>query len=94
MSNQDSITDLEKHFPRLVEEIALEWGYPKFPDYIDHLLLDDRGDRQGFPETVVSELMFLRMVGEELLRHTDPPDANSVWDNPQYIKSSGHDGSD
>lgn len=58
------------------------------------MLIDERGDRHGFPETAVSELLFLQQVHDTLLNLGDWPDAESVWADPQYIKGVGHDGSD
>lgn len=58
------------------------------------MLIDERGDRHGFPEAVVSGLLFLQQVRDTLLNLADWPDAKSAWADPQYIKSVGHDGSD
>jgi hypothetical protein len=87
-------SELEQHYPRIAEGIVLQWGHPQLDQYVDRILIDERGDRQGFPETVVSELLFLQQVHDTLLNLKDWPDAKSVWADPQYIKSAGHDGSD
>ncbi len=48
-------------FPRIAERIALFDGEPPFAArYLDQLMIDQRGDRQGFPIEVGRELMRLR----------------------------------
>jgi len=55
----DEVTALEKRFPRIASELCMLWKTPEIEHYIDSLLLDDRGDRMGFPIDVLDELMFL-----------------------------------
>jgi hypothetical protein len=55
----DEISALEKRFPRIAREISLLWSGNEIVDYIDSLLLDNRGERMGFPIEVLDELMFL-----------------------------------
>jgi hypothetical protein len=48
-------------FPRIAERIALFDGEPPFAArYLDQLMIDQRGDRQGFPIEIGRELMRLR----------------------------------
>jgi hypothetical protein len=48
-------------FSRIAERIALFDGEPPFAArYLDQLMIDQRGDRQGFPIEVGRELMRLR----------------------------------
>jgi hypothetical protein len=53
------ISALEQRFPRIAKEISILWGSNEINDYIDSLLLDNRGERMGFPIEVLDELMFL-----------------------------------
>ena len=53
---------IEKRFPRLAGELCQHWKSASIDQYIDSLLLDDRGDRMGFPIDVLDELMFLAGV--------------------------------
>lgn len=55
----DEISSLEVRFPRIANEICSRWRGEEIDPYIDGLLLDDRGDRMGFPIDVLDELMFL-----------------------------------
>ena len=88
------VSELEQRYPRIAEGMVLQWGHPQLDQYVDSLLIDDRGDRHGFPEAVASELLFLQQVHDVVLSFRDWPNAKSVWVDPQYIKSVGHDGSD
>jgi hypothetical protein len=38
------------------------WGKPQLIDYFDKLMLDDRGNRKGFPREVMSDLWLLEKV--------------------------------
>ena len=52
---------LRNGFARIVNHIAAIWDDPQaFDRYVDSLLVDTRGKRQGFPLPVVAELAELR----------------------------------
>ena len=55
----DDISAIEKRFSRIANELTSLWATKDIDRYIDSLLLDDRGDRIGFPIDVLDELMFL-----------------------------------
>ncbi len=44
-------------FPRIGEKISLMWGYVELQNYLGTIILDERGDRQGFPKPVLAALM-------------------------------------
>jgi hypothetical protein len=46
-------------YPRVAERIRGLWGTPQCDVYLDELLIDRRGGRQGFPPDVVSALLML-----------------------------------
>jgi hypothetical protein len=50
-----------KKIPHVFEKIKKLWGFPAFFNYMDNLMLVERGreGRQGFPEDVYRELMAL-----------------------------------
>jgi hypothetical protein len=53
--------DLLRQFPRIANAMALTWSEPdSFPAYLDELLIDRRGNRQGFPRQIQQELLALR----------------------------------
>jgi hypothetical protein len=56
------VSSLEKRFPRIVDKITMMWGAKEFPEFLSSLMIDDRGDRQGFPLDVIEEMMFLHEI--------------------------------
>ncbi len=53
--------ELSARFPRVLNRIAEVWNKPQHADrYFDELLLYSRGVRQGFPQSVISEITSLR----------------------------------
>ena len=63
-------------FPRIGNLIAALWRDPNsLRRYVDDLLVDKRGNRQGFPVDVLSELFALRAYYDEL-----NPQASQPWE--------------
>lgn len=62
-----SVSAIEKSFPRISQEVCNLWQASEIDRYIDGLLLDDRGDRMGFPIEVLDKLMFLAGVRWHLI---------------------------
>ncbi|MHB1238665.1 MAG: hypothetical protein ACYCY7_14005 [Gallionella sp.] len=46
-----------EQFPRIGEKISLMWGYVELQKYLSNIILDDRGDRDGFPKPVLDALV-------------------------------------
>ena len=66
---------LMRRFPRIANQLAAVWSEtPSLRSYLDGLLVDDRGHRQGFPQDVLIELLSLRLYHASL--HPQEP---SVW---------------
>ena len=63
----ESVSHIEKLYPRIANELCGMWKSSQIDNYIDSLLLDDRGDRMGFPLDVLDDLMFLAGVRWYLL---------------------------
>jgi hypothetical protein len=53
------MTALEEKFPRITSAITLLWGNPEMDTYFSRITVDDRGDREGFPPEVMSDILFL-----------------------------------
>lgn len=54
-----SISAIEARFPHIARRLEALWQTPQIDLYMDSLLIDTRGSRQGFPPDVLDELMFL-----------------------------------
>ena len=66
--------DLAVRFPRIVNAIAAQWYDPwRCCAYLDSLLIDDRGGRQGFPFGIILEISDLRSYRESDGRRPLPP---------------------
>ncbi len=59
---------IEVAFPKIMEKIILIWGHPECEKFLNNLMIDDRGNRQGFNMNVMGELMLLAALAE----HGDP----------------------
>ena len=58
---------LMRRFPRIANQLAAVWSdTPSVRSYLDSLLVDDRGNRQGFPPDVLREMLSLRLYHENL----------------------------
>jgi len=72
--------NLEEKFSRILDKLMALWGTDEFDVYMSELMIDDKGDRQGFPAEIVSELFVLSMAHDEYLiamkEHADDPWAN------------------
>lgn len=53
---------LEQKFPRIAMRLVEIWESEVCRDYLHSLLMDDRGDRQGFPSDVMDELLMLDSI--------------------------------
>ncbi len=73
-------------FPRIANLIAVLWQDPNsLRRYIDDLLVDKRGNRQGFPLDVLRELFALRAYYDEV----NPRDFPAVGGDEQRRMSFG-----
>ncbi|MGH8671528.1 MAG: ankyrin repeat domain-containing protein [Burkholderiales bacterium] len=66
--------ELEKLYPRILEKIANLWDTPEVETCLNDLLVNERDTRQGFPPHIVTELLALYNVYEELHRKTEDTD--------------------
>jgi hypothetical protein len=48
---------VERSFPRIAATIREHWGKRALDDYFAKLVIDERGDRQGFSMDVLSAIM-------------------------------------
>lgn len=68
---------LSRQYPRIVNKLSALWlSESQCRRYLDSLVLDERGGRQGFPLELVVELGDLRNYYDEL----HPVKSGSVWE--------------
>ena len=78
LAEADRPKELVRRFPRIVNRIARLWKIPLQMDRcFDDLLTDNRGNRQGFPLPVLTELSSLK----DYYNTKVFPARRSVWDS-------------
>jgi hypothetical protein len=65
---------LERHHPHIVQKLVLLWGYPECLNFLKSLVIDWRGDRQGFRREVMAELVFLHALLPHMISNSSPWD--------------------
>ena len=58
---------LEGKYSRVFNNIMKYWGTPKCDEYLEELIVDKRGGRQGFPADVAGDIVRLSKVHQRLL---------------------------
>jgi hypothetical protein len=59
MDAESGLSAIEQKFPRIAKALCELWGKPEYSPYLRSLVFDERGNRQGFPPDVSSELFML-----------------------------------
>ncbi len=71
MANDTYLSELERLYPRIAEEFVKRWRTPMFEPYCYQLIVDERGNRKGFPSAVFDEILSLYWL-ELNLTNFDP----------------------
>ena len=71
MANDTYLSELERLYPRIAEEFVKRWRTPMFEPYCYQLIVDERGNRKGFPSAVYDENLSLYWL-ELNLTNFDP----------------------
>jgi hypothetical protein len=68
-------TAFVEELPRVCGSLVQLWGTSGFDDYLNRLIIDERGTRQGFSLQVMDELLFLGSISRRKARlvGTSPP---------------------
>lgn len=53
---------IEESFPKIAQKLTMIWGHPECEAFLNNLMIDSRGNRQGFNLDVMSELMLLTAI--------------------------------
>jgi hypothetical protein len=77
---QPDISLVLEHYPKIGTRISLLWGSAELHKYLNDLILDDRGDREGFPPRIAAAIM--RLINEHGKLVTD--DHKNVWKKTTY----------
>jgi hypothetical protein len=59
---KEAVAVLKTMFPRLHQNLVALWGTGPGETYLDGLIMDDRGNRKGFPPDVLRALLVLQRV--------------------------------
>lgn len=74
------LTTLTHRYPRVANLLALCWADVALTTaQLNALMLDNRGDRDGFPPPVATELMRLRQYHDEFRARTVRDDPAQPW---------------
>jgi hypothetical protein len=57
-----SVALLKSRYPRIHQTLVAIWGTGPGEAYLDGLIMDERGNRQGFPPEVLRALLVLQRV--------------------------------
>src|SRR5215203_2254104 len=68
---------LEDKFARIVEKLAELWDNSAIDGYFAELLIDNRGNRAGFPAEVAREIFLLSIAHDEILKRRS--EETDVW---------------
>jgi len=66
LKTDHSLSSIEADFPHIAEKLTLVWGYPKCFSYLTELIIDNRGNRKGFNLDIMSDLMLLLKITEQV----------------------------
>jgi hypothetical protein len=71
---------LVTQFPRLANRVAADWKSPEMcRAFLHQLLVDQRGNRQGFPKDVARDILALRSIYSELHPATEGLASTLDW---------------
>lgn len=76
---------LEQKYARILNKITDLWNTPEIDDYFADLMMDKRGDRQGFPQDVAREIMVLNKT-HEMLKQQTASESSDPWEQEQAKK--------
>lgn len=74
--DQEVLSALEAKFPRIISKLNDLWPTRECGQFLDSLIIDDRGGREGFAPEVMEEILFLK----EIIQHHHPT-KRDIWDN-------------
>lgn len=75
---------IRDHYPRIAKAVELMWGTKEMDTYFSRLIVNDRSDRAGFPQAVMTAI--LRLSADHAKRFKFEQDQNAVdtWAADRY----------
>lgn len=73
----NDISLVHELYPRIGEKLKQLWGSGELNHYLNSIIFDDRGGRQGFPEHVANALFRVYENHRSLVKETKKGD---IWD--------------
>ena len=74
---QPDVSMIQEQYPNIGEKIALRWGSAELQKYLNGLVFDERGDREGFPRPIAAAIMRLIKEHGKLVLEDD----KNAWNN-------------
>ena len=69
---------IQQHYPKIGDKISLMWGSAGLQNYLNKIIIDERGGREGFPMHVLSALIRIYEHHSTLI---PPPEPGCTWDH-------------
>lgn len=75
--------NLETKFARIFNRIMEMWGTPALDIYLGELMIDEKGDRQGFPKEISAEIFMLSLLHDKVMAEINRKrdEEGDVWSN-------------
>lgn len=70
---------IQELYPNISNKIAALWGSVQLHKFLNQMIIDDRGNRQGFPQPIISALMRVFQYHTRVVPHALPQD--DTWDH-------------
>ena len=79
MEKEELLQKIEQqNFKRISDAIKVLWGHKECDDYLNKQIIDERGNRQGFPHEVLSALLKLHGIHSQEFKFNEPKDGFSI----------------
>jgi hypothetical protein len=71
---------INNEYPVIGKRIEMLWGSAELQKYLNDLIYDDRGDREGFPRHIAAAILRLHRIHGKLVSE----DHRNVWVKATY----------
>ena len=74
------VDTIKEKFPKIGERIVLLWETAALQSYLNELIFDGRGDREGFPTAIAAALLRIHREHDKLISE----DHKNAWQKATY----------